>query len=539
MKKLIIQSKTEEIKKALDFFDTEIHQNFLVSKKDFLSSRLTFEESLGRFISVAKEGSYIAISIFKGIGTFRVKISSRGSEIGYNTSDLKLDLDNSEWSDDEDQMMRDVILRSFGNKYKYSFFGGINKTEIEVGNKNQLAIIYTVFAIILAFITAFLAKTFASEQFLFDIDNNIFSPIKQIFINALSLVTAPVFFFSVVSCFKQFNSIRDIGKIGKVSFMYYIFTSFAAAYIGINIFLNNGGFFEYTISSVNISLAETLIGAVPTNIIEPFSTGNTRQLIFMALFCGIAVGTAGEYSKAINDFSDALETMFNKMAILMLKFLPIVAFSSVISTIINRGFSIFIDVGKMVYLVIIGLIYQIILYSLLLLIFGKVSPIRFFRNYFKYMIENFKYCNAGEAMPNTLKACKKMGISPRISSITIPFGATINLDGSCIYFAICGLFLASIYNIGISRSALITLMFAIVALSIGAMCVPGAQLLCLPVLLAQLNVPVDAISLIMGVDIILDVLCSSSNIVGDVVCTLVVASQEKKLDKSVFYSKDK
>lgn len=135
-----------------------------------------------------------------------------------------------------------------------------------------------------------------------------------------------------------------------------------------------------------------------------------------------------------------------------------------------------------------------------------------------------------------IESCRKLGVSSKISSFSIPLGATVNMDGSCVYLAVAGLFLAKVYGIEIDGSAMFSMIFSIIVLSVGAPGIPGAGLVCLSVLLVQLGVPAEAISLVMGVDSILGMCRTAINTTGDVAVSVVVAKTERLLDKEKYSS---
>ena len=138
-------------------------------------------------------------------------------------------------------------------------------------------------------------------------------------------------------------------------------------------------------------------------------------------------------------------------------------------------------------------------------------------------------------MPTNMRICnEKLGISPKLTSFSIPLGATVNMDGACINFMICGLFLARAYNVPISRTDLVSAAITIILLSLGAPGVPGAGLVCLGVVLEALHVPVEAIGLIIAVNPIMDMFSTMSNTTGDMTVSLITARSEGLFDKEVF-----
>lgn len=133
-----------------------------------------------------------------------------------------------------------------------------------------------------------------------------------------------------------------------------------------------------------------------------------------------------------------------------------------------------------------------------------------------------------------MEACRKLGVSPKVYSLSLPLGATINMDGTCVYLSVFALSLARICGITIPPAALMSVLISIIVLSVGAPGIPGSGLVCLSVLLAQLNVPIEAVALVMGIDPLIGMMRTMSNYLGDVAISLTVAKQEGILDMNTY-----
>lgn len=143
--------------------------------------------------------------------------------------------------------------------------------------------------------------------------------------------------------------------------------------------------------------------------------------------------------------------------------------------------------------------------------------------------------SSNASIPINMDACeKKLGIAKNIYSLSIPLGATINMDGTCVHLAVFSLALAKIYGVEISGASMISLVLAIVVLSMGAPGIPGSGLICLSVLLTQLGIPVEAIGLVMGIDSLAGMFRTMSNCTGDVAVSVIVARLEKLMDIEIY-----
>jgi Na+/H+-dicarboxylate symporter len=179
--------------------------------------------------------------------------------------------------------------------------------------------------------------------------------------------------------------------------------------------------------------------------------------------------------------------------------------------------------------------FMLIVYGLLILVLGKLNQLTFYKKNKEGMITSFTLASSSAAMPVNMKTCTdKLGISSKVCSFSIPLGATVNMDGTCIHLAVFSLALAHAYGVQVTDASLVGVVVAIVVLSIGAG-IPGSGLICLSVLLSQMNVPVEAIGLVMGIDSLAGMLRTVGNCLGDVVVTLLVAKREGALDSEIYH----
>lgn len=282
---------------------------------------------------------------------------------------------------------------------------------------------------------------------------------------------------------------------------------------------------------MGIYLLSTIINIVPSNILAPFVESNTLQVMFLAVLCGLAVGAIGEYSRTLKELFEAFNSLFLTITTMIARFIPAAVFCSVALMAIDLGGSSMLAVLGVGMTQIFALICMLCVYGLMILVIAHLSPITFFRKNREGMLTSFTLCSSSAAMPTNLRTCtEKLGISPKVCNFSIPLGATVNMDGSCIYLCITGLFLARAYGVSVAPSALFSLAVTIVLLSLGAPGVPGVGVVLLSVVLAALKVPIEAIGLIMAIEPFLDMFITMSNTTGDVMAALVVARNENLLD---------
>lgn len=525
-----------------------------LKKKEITKARLISEELMTSLISHADTGAaYMLLSVRKWMGEIIVEISVPGTAYDFSRSmEMGVPLDTEEIGKDAEMAIRNMILKSFAADLKYRNQAGVNSVRLTVVRSNNRQLYYTLGAMLLAIVLGMLFKLSFPESVNQLLSLNLFTPIKTMFMNGLKMVVAPVVFFSIISAVGQFGNLSEMGKIGgKVLGLYLLTTVFATATgIGIGCLFLLGdstamGTTALDISSVasqemHISIKDMLVNIVPSNFTAPFLEANMLQLIFLAVICGIASGMIGSHGKTINDLISACNELFLKITTLLIKFMPIAVFCSILSLILTTGMQTLLPVLGICVCFLAGLVLMMTVYCLMLLLQAKLNPIPFVKKYWPVMAQVASTASSNAALTLNMSTCeKRLGISPRVYSLSLPLGATMNMDGTCVYLGVAALGLAKLYGVEIMDTNLLPIAASIIVLSVGAPGVSGAGLVCLSVLLTQLNVPVEAAGLIMGIDPLLGMLRTMSNCLGDVAISAIVAKSENLLDMDTYHKESK
>ena len=260
------------------------------------------------------------------------------------------------------------------------------------------------------------------------------------------------------------------------------------------------------------------------------------QIIVFALIVGILLAKMGERAELISNFLSQCNDLMMEMTNLVMQLAPIGVFCMIAKTFANLEFDAFVPLLKYMGSVVIGLGGQcFVVYMLLLLIFTRMNPFRFLKKFFPVMAFAFSTSTSNATIPLNIDTLEeKIGVSRKISSFTIPLGATINMDGTSIMQGVAVVFAAQAYGIELGVSGYLTVIATATLASIGTAGIPSVGLVTLSMVFTAVGLPVEAIMLIMGVDRILDMLRTAVNITGDAVCTTIVAHQNKELDREVF-----
>ena len=176
-----------------------------------------------------------------------------------------------------------------------------------------------------------------------------------------------------------------------------------------------------------------------------------------------------------------------------------------------------------------------LVYQILLFIFTRLNPAKFIKKFFPVMMFAFTTATSNATIPMSIDTLNtKMGVSKKISSFTIPLGATINMDGTAIMQGVAVIFISQVYGMPLTLGNMATVIATATLASIGTAGVPSVGLITLSMVLTSVGLPTEGIALIMGIDRILDMLRTAVNITGDAVCTTIVAHQNKALDRNIF-----
>lgn len=225
-----------------------------------------------------------------------------------------------------------------------------------------------------------------------------------------------------------------------------------------------------------------------------------------------------------------------EMTMAVMKVAPIGVFCLIAKTFAEIGFDAFLPMLKYMGAVTLALAVQcLVVYQLLLFVFTRLNPLRFLKRFSPVMMFAFTTATSNATIPLSIDTLdKKIGVSKKISSFTIPLGATINMDGTSIMQGVAVIFIAQVYGMELTPAQLLTVIATAMIASIGTAGIPSVGLIMLAMVLTSVGLPTEGIALIMGIDRILDMLRTAVNITGDAVCTTIVSSQNKELDRSIF-----
>lgn len=375
--------------------------------------------------------------------------------------------------------------------------------------------------------------------------NGVFFVIGNGFIRLMKMLVVPLVLCSLVCGSSAIGDTKSLGKVGGKTIIFYLCTTALAVSIAImvaNLIRPGVGLDMSSIVKSDVTTAEstsisdTILNIIPENPFGSLANGTMLQVILFALLIGILLAKMGEKADLITNFFNQCNDLMMEMTNLIMKAAPVGVFCMIAKTFAGLGFDAFVPLLKYMGSVVTGLGVQcFVIYMLLLFLFTRLNPFKFLKKFFPVMGFAFSTSTSNATIPMNIDTLEdKIGVSRKVSSFTIPLGATINMDGTSIMQGVAVVFAAQAYGIDLGVKGYITVIATATLASIGTAGIPSVGLVTLSMVFTSVGLPVEAIALIMGIDRILDMLRTAVNITGDAVCTTIVAHQNKELDRDRF-----
>ncbi|ABO67698.1 MULTISPECIES: dicarboxylate/amino acid:cation symporter [Geobacillus] len=373
----------------------------------------------------------------------------------------------------------------------------------------------------------------------FDIVNTyVFTPLGKLFLNLINMIVVPIVFFSIVLGTAGLGDPKKLGRIGIKTISYFLITTAIAIVIGISLALvtKPGSVGDFNISQAQFEpkeappVSETLLNIIPKNPVQAFAEGNMLQIIAFSIFVGFALSMLREKTAGLFKLMEQGNEVMMYLVTVIMRFAPYGAFGLIASAVGSQGMDAIRSMGMYMFVVLFSLIlHMLFTYGSSLYLFAKRNPFSFFKQFAPAMGVAFSTSSSNATLPISMNVAQtKLGVPKHISSFVQPLGATINMDGTAIMQGVATIFIAQAYGIDLTISQLATVVLTAVLASIGTAGVPGVGLVMLAMVLNSVNLPVEGIALIIGIDRLLDMARTAVNTTGDAACAVIVAETEKK-----------
>lgn len=379
------------------------------------------------------------------------------------------------------------------------------------------------------------------------ITNGFLAIVGKLFVNSLKMLVVPLVLISLICGVCGIGDIRLLGRIGTKTFLIYMMTTALAiaTAIGLGIVFGIGkGMNVATEAAFEAKSAPPLLDVfsniIPSNPISAMANGDMLSIIFFAILIGISILMVGKPAKGLVQSLELINEVILKMVTIIMNLAPYGVFALLTKAMAELGLDLIWSLLGYVAVLIGSLAFHFFITMMIVLkLFSGLSIKTFLAKMREVQIFAFSTSSSNATIPITLRTVtKRMGVDNSVASFTVPFGATINMDGTAIMQGTATIFIANIYGIDLGVTEYLTVILMSVLASVGTAGVPGVGLIMLSMVFAQVGLPIEGIGLILGVDRILDMLRTAVNVGGDAAVTAIVAKSEDKMDVAIYNDPD-
>ncbi len=377
--------------------------------------------------------------------------------------------------------------------------------------------------------------------------NGLFQIIGKLFINALKMLVVPLVLFSLICGVCGIGNLSTLGRVGMKSFLLYLLTTAIAVATAV-LFATTAGIGQgmQASTAANFSakeappLTDVLINIIPTNPIAAMVNGEMLQVIFFAILLGISILMVGKKAKSLIESTEIANEVMMKMVTIVMAAAPYAVFALIAKAMAELGFDLLSVLAGYVLVLIAALMFHLFgTLMLLLKLLSGLNPMHFIRKMRNVQVFAFSTSSSNATIPVTMRTVtERLGVNNSVASFTVPFGATINMDGTAIMQGVATVFIANVYAVNLGLSDYLVVIAMAVLASIGTAGVPGVGLIMLSMVFVQVGLPVEGIGLILGVDRLLDMIRTAVNVSGDSAVSVIVAKSEGKLNEATYNDPD-
>ncbi|CAO1650966.1 dicarboxylate/amino acid:cation symporter [Parasphingorhabdus sp. NYA22] len=373
--------------------------------------------------------------------------------------------------------------------------------------------------------------------------------IGDLFIRAIKMLIVPLIFFSLVSGIAALGDLKKLGNVGGKALLLFVTT----AIISVSLGLTMGTIFQPGIG-LDISLpvgvdipqpaatspTDMILALIPENPVMSMAEGQILPLIIFAMLFGIALLMAGKDAAPIVRGVDAGSVVMQKMTMLVMELTPFGVFALMAWVAGTFGFEALLPLAKMVALNYAGcFIIILVVYPVILKTIAKLPVIDFFRGIVDAQAVAFSTASSNAALPVTLRCVQRnLGVSKSVASFTVALGATINMNGTAMYLGLVALFGAQIYGIDLTWTSYLLIGLTATLGSVGAAGIPGSGLVMMSLVLSSIGVPLETIAFVAGINHIMDMMRTMTNVTGDATVAVAVGRMAGEIDVEEYISAD-
>lgn len=366
------------------------------------------------------------------------------------------------------------------------------------------------------------------------------SILTDIFLRLIKMIIAPLVFSTLVVGVAKLGDLKAVGRIGGKTMLWFITASFVSLLLGlvlVNIFqpghmmqleLPNAAA-DSGIDKASMTLKGFITHIIPSSVVEAMATNEILQIVIFSLLFGVATAALGEKGDVIVKLLDSVGHVMLRITTMVMYVAPFAVFAAMTSVVAKKGLGVLgtyaLFIGEfytgllLLWVVLLGVAFILVRKR----VFTLLSRIK------EALLLAFSTASSEAAFPKLMEELERFGCNNRIVSFTLPLGYSFNLDGSMMYMTFASIFIAQSYNIPMTTGEQITMLLTLMITSKGIAGVPRASLVVIAGTLAQFNIPEAGLLLLLGVDHVLDMGRSATNVIGNAVAAVGVSKWENQL----------
>jgi len=360
--------------------------------------------------------------------------------------------------------------------------------------------------------------------------------LSQIFLRLIKTIIAPLLFGTLVYGIAGHGNIRQVGRIGWKSLLYFEVVTTIALFIGlaaINISKAGVGIQlppvadHEKLPATKQTLTEIILHIFPENIAKSIYDGAVLEVVVFSILFGIGTAMVAEkYRKPMIDFVESLSEVMFKFTAIIMYFAPVAVGAAIAYTVGHMGLGILLNLFKLLLTLYAALIFFLFAVLLPVALLFKVPLKKFLNAIIEPVSIAFATTSSESALPKAMKAMETLGVPRKIVAFVMPMGYSFNLDGTTLYLALASVFVAQAAGVELSFSTQLIMVFTLMLTSKGVAGVPRASLVILLGTLASFDLPVEPVFIILGIDELMDMARTSVNVIGNCLATVVIARWE-------------
>ena len=548
MKKLVMtesfQALPEQIPLILQYLSDAMEQaGTLVQEK---SAVLTIAEGSLRelLMRCGSSDELITLTVrHPPLKTGRMSFSLRCAGSAVSLTDIQQRLIPEGFEEETDEILQSRLLPVIEQDLTISAKRGVNEIRLRVrtpANKIQINLAF----LLAGLLFGFLVKTILPASASAFVSTQLCGLVVTIFFNLLKLLIVPIVFCSIALSVGEFSDLRQLGKLGLSTLLYFFAYSVLGIAAGWLVFQiipcgsaellrmvnlsESAAEAASTSSTVWQSLRSFLLSIFPANLIQAWLDNDILAVIFLAVLFGAAARKLSPAESAkVKDILQLLNHLISRLTGMVVSLMPLVIFCSMTKVSVSLNLREAADLLLYVLDMLIGFAIMFLLFTLTLLL-NRQSPAKFYRNFSPTLFTAFSLASSSAVIPTSLDCCNKAGISGKISNFVIPLGATINMNGCCVTLMVTCLFLARCFGVAVPTQTLLLLAVMILLFSMAAPGVPGSLIVMLAGLLSLMDIPAEATNIIIAVSSIVGMFMVPVNSMGDAMVSVLLDAAEKK-----------